>query len=121
MTTKIKCGDCGKETSSYGVVTDLERGELKVCYECCATRDKRALETDTRATLYLVEEADGWKVKNWPGTMVFNARVTKGKHNMGLTRYDAWFRDHKGQEWYGRRIGDNTELVRCRKVKGGSK
>jgi hypothetical protein len=31
------------------------------------------------------------------------------------------FTDHKGQRWEGKRDADSPEVVRCRKVKGGSK
>jgi hypothetical protein len=54
MTTEIKCADCGKETSSYGVV-----GGKKICHGCCGERDRRELETGDEATVALIKEADG--------------------------------------------------------------
>jgi hypothetical protein len=113
------CSVCGKETVSpnrlgtgYGITPNGD----KVCYECCAKQDMAYMESHDKITLYhSCREKE--EVINWPGTLRFPAFSFEGKHNWGLPRYDVYFVDHTGQRWHGVRIGDNTDLVHCQKIK----
>ncbi len=100
-------------TTGYGT---NDKGE-KVCYACCANEDIAYMQENDKISLYLTQDDIGFTVSNWPGSLKMKAQVTTGRHNMGLTRYDASFTDPSGNKWYGRKIGDNTDLVHCKKRK----
>lgn len=97
-------------TKGYGV----NRDGSKVCFDCCAVNDRIRMRDEDRTTLYL---SDG-VVTNWPGTLKLTPhRASKGRHNIGRTRVDVWFReDEFGSEWHGVNIGD-SDILHCRKVK----
>lgn len=126
-TETFKCVDCGetKPVAHEGGTGYAERREAdkhgpagKVCYACCGEADRSDLETNDRATLYLVKRDDRWVVTNWPGTLEFRCHsVSKGSHNIARTRLDAWFRDHTGREWWAVQYGEWTEVAHCRKLK----
>ena len=86
------------------------------CYACCAIRDARDMEKTGRAVLYLQSDGKTWEVTNWPSTLRIPCRVKKGAHNWARVRYDAWFK-HAGANWYGVSYGDNTQILRAKKVK----
>lgn len=122
----FKCVDCHealpvKENGGTGYAERRKADEHglagKVCYECCGKSDRRDLETKDRAVLYLNKKDGRWVVSNWPGTLVFSARVRKGSHNWAKTRLDCWFEDHTGRTWWGVSYGEYTELAHCRKLK----
>jgi len=128
MTTVTKestfvCSDCGKEkdipedsiTTGYGIDNEGK----KVCFACCGLRDRKTMVDEGRIALYLTKKPDGWFVTNWPGTLSF--RVTShriGSHNIAGTRDDVWFTGPDDKPWWGVCIGSNTQITRCRRIKG---
>jgi len=44
-------------------------------------------------------------------------RVTTGRHNFGLTRYDVWFDGKDGHIWHGVQYGDNAQILHCKRTK----
>ena len=118
------CHDCKQEipppapgtiTTGYG----LSREGHKVCFACCAKRDKEDMDRTGEAVLYLVKSANRitYEVCNWPGTLRFAAAVHKGRHNFAGVVYNIRFRDHNGRYWHGRCVGNNSEICRCRRYK----
>lgn len=132
--TVIHCTVCGEIipsapkgaiTTGYGL--DAVTGS-PVCYGCCAKRDMEDMRSSGRATLYLhmtpVRIKRGWKmldgikISNWPGSLEFkvlNDTAKISQTNWGLTRVDVWFEFDKFV-WHGKLIGDNTQLLHCRKT-----
>jgi hypothetical protein len=122
------CNDCGKTIvkpegscgTGYATVAEGQK-EVKVCYACCAERDKKWMDENDKITLYLTEKPDGYEVNNWPGTLKFRVRRSrKGYHNIARSRTDVWFRDHAGREWWGVLYGEWTQLCHCKKLKRGA-
>ncbi|MBD3261584.1 MAG: hypothetical protein GF334_07880 [Candidatus Altiarchaeales archaeon] len=113
----VTCDVCKNEIKhdGFGTGYGIGKDNTKMCYTCCAEEDKRFMEENNKITLYHSTN-DNEEVINWPGTLRFRSVSFQGEHNWGLPRYDVYFIDHTGQKWYGRRIGDNTDLVHCRKV-----
>lgn len=135
------CHDCGQakpvlQNGGTGYALD-EQGN-KICYECCAERDKKHLKENDKALLYLTRKPnaprrlersvggrvreylrpDDWEVINWPGTLRFQVlSITQGEHNLAGVRFDVKFRDHLGRLWHGTQYGRMTQVVRCRRVK----
>lgn len=128
----FRCSQCG-ETKPFplqgggtGYAID-QRGF--VCYACCGENDRRDMIASGKALLYLTREpiadrhypfADG-KITNWPGTLAMPCRVRRGHHNIARHRYDAWFKGPDGANWHGVQYGDNTQIIRCRRLKGRRK
>lgn len=134
---KVICAQCGKECKPLGY-GDTRYGKTsdgkKICFACCAERDKATMDREGRICLYLTHDAfpratDQWgatnkcmgsttsgKVANWPGTLAFPCHVKVGRHNIARTRYDVWFTDHNGNPWHGVQYGDNTQICHCRKI-----
>ena len=117
------CCDCGetKPVNPSGgtgyAVFENGRGD-KVCYACCAIRDKARMTAESRVALYLVTRENRLVVSNWPGTLEFPVMESRaGAHNIAGSRIDAWFVDHDGSRWHGVQYGDNTQLIHCRKLK----
>jgi hypothetical protein len=119
MTTTFKCDRCAQtkvKPESCGTGYAEYAGKT-VCYACCADIDREYMEAHDKIGLYLVRRGSQWFVTNWPGSMSFPAYVRQGRHNMAGTRYDAWFTDHKGRQWHGVTIGEDSQCCRCRKLK----
>lgn len=114
------CNDCGKGLSivkpNYGHADD--NGITKrICYDCCAIRDKQQMRDKGKITLYLTQENSHYVIGNWPGTFkVSPFRVKVGRHNMAGKRYDAYF-SFEGKPWKGVTYGDNTQICHCRQLK----
>lgn len=115
--------DCGHKpsphsdcTTGYGMI----KGKTH-CFECCAEIDRKQMLEDGKATLYLTSSGAGLfsdgAVSNWPGTLKFNCRVKKGRHNIARIRYDAWFVGPNGESWHGVQYGENTQIIHCRRLK----
>ena len=115
--------DCGHEvsnhsdfTTGYGVTPDNRR----ICYECCAGRERQSMLDTGKATLYLVGP-DGYGmayVTDWPGRLSFRAlNYHKGHHNIARVRYDVDFIGPDGYWWHGVSYGDNTQIVHCKRTK----
>ena len=119
------CADC-EQTKPFpmdGCGTGYARCDDKpdglVCYACCGIRDEKQMIETGKAVLYLSMErgAKVGTVSNWPGTLSAFATVKRGAHNIARYRYDAWFK-FKGENWHGVQIGENTQIIRCKRVKG---
>lgn len=111
--------------TGYGCVGKRRR---KVCYACCATRERKAMQRTGRAFLYEVQDPHprqtgsfrrtGIEVTNWPGTLRFEVtRVSRGRHNIGRKRIDVWFQG-PGGTWHGVRCTDNGTYLRCKRLTG---
>lgn len=73
-----------------------------VCYSCAAWLDVIAMRDGKDPGLYLSRDANGVRVKNWPGTLdmpVTNLR--RGLHNMTGTKSTVHFIGPNGSVWTG--------------------
>lgn len=131
----------GEHTTGYATWLDTD---TRTCFECCAYSAVLGMAWTGRATLYdcgsggaTLECSCGKDagtrlgtlhavgcsaynnhVKNWPGSL--DMRVTgsaEGRHNWGGKQYHRWFTAPDGSRWVGRRVGDNTQLLHCRRLK----
>ena len=91
-----------------------DNGE-KVCYPCCAERDKEYMREHGKITLYLDDKVD--TVSNWPGSLRIKVIDRKiGKHNWNVERTDVWFQ-FEGNMWWGVHYGSSHQLINCRRLK----
>ncbi len=128
------CIDCKqtKPVQASGGTGYATTNRGKVCYACCAERDKAYMRKHNRITLYLAAHHDEscfywkacfkpqhWRVTNWPGTLDIPADHISTSKGWGFgrryTRRDVRF-TFEGQPWYGRNAGDN-QILRARKTK----
>ena len=69
--TTFTCFDCGKEKQEQtGVTLGYAKlpGGNKVCYACCAERDKVYMHDHEKDPLYLTQnKIGGWEVTDWSG------------------------------------------------------
>jgi len=131
----VICERCGKKiipkyefSTGYGYYDDENGKRIKICYKCCADIDRAEIEKckpGDRFMLYLIYEKNGKYgssyVSNWCGTLKYICGVREGKHNFARVRYDVWFDDHLGREWYGVTYGDDTQICHCRLLKPKNK
>ena len=131
----IFCERCGKKivskyefTTGFAYYVDENGKRIKICYNCCADIERSEIEKckpGDKYILYLHYEKNGEYgssyVCNWPGTLKYICGVRVGRHNIARVRYDVWFTDHIGREWYGVRYGDNTEICHCKLLKPKNK
>jgi hypothetical protein len=113
--------DCGHPESPHSDITrgygTDEQGK-RHCYACCAAADRKYMQKTGRIMLYLVKRDDGYHITNWPSSLDYKVtRVSHGRHNIGRTRTDAWFRDELGNSWHAVQIGDFSDLARCQRLK----
>jgi hypothetical protein len=104
---------------SVGYATEFD-SDKKVCYECCAVRDKAYMKEHGEIALYLSDDGamSSARVGNWAGSMNYKViRYSRSKHNIAGVRYDVWFRDDDGALWWGVNYGHNSQLTRCRRIK----
>ena len=117
--TTFKCQDCHKElqrNSSGGTGYALYSGK-KICYDCAKKRELKQISKVPLGGRYDFYW-DGKKVTNWTGLISFTATgYSKGRHNIGGTREDVWFKDNLGHNWHGVQIGQNTMILRAKRVK----
>ena len=127
------CAMCKENViTGYGYVPDppgeyyaginLQAGD-KVCFFCCGEMDKLHMEKEGKISLYLVRREKAWYVINWPGSLEYRATVSVSKkgHYSPLSGYmerrDAHFRDEQGNMWWGRSIGQWTDIIHCKRLK----
>lgn len=123
------CADCGKpfpvqrETcgAGCGYYKDNDGVERKVCYACCAVRDRMALmglKGREQYHLYLTKNKDGkFYVSNWPGTLKIAVDyAVEGRHNIAGCRTDVGF-TLDGKKFYGTQYGSMTEICHVRAKK----
>jgi len=128
--TIMDCGhpasDHAEHTTGYGIDAEGK----KLCYACCAERDKKTMTEESSITIYLSYDKAGYggfhkafgewfkgRVTNWPGSLEIKASIHKGRHNVSTTRYDCWFIGPDGKTWYGVQYGEFTQVVHCRKLR----
>ena len=125
------CADCGKhEMSSLNCIDQGGTGyattdsNQKVCYTCCAERDKADMRNTGRFTGYLTakQQPNGMRVYwvgNWPGSLKLHVggAIKYSFHNfVGRDgRRDFWF-TFEGTQWHGVNIGD-SDIAHCKRIK----
>lgn len=97
----------------------------KICYACCAIRDKRDMLANGKHVLYLVKRDGANVVTNWCGTLSFDVKATRESRAVVFgrrytERVDAWFTGPDNKLWHGINQGDN-QLLRCKRVKSDSR
>lgn len=128
MSETFDCARCGepKPIQKNGGTGYANTDDGRVCYDCCAIRDKQTMVETNKIALYLTLVKDDplnpqshvhWEVTNWPGTLRFKVRVRQSDHNFAGKngRCDAWF-IFDGSVWHGVNIGDN-QICRCKRTK----
>ena len=118
------CADCGKpfpvQRETCGTGCGIYEGK-KVCYACCAVRDRKALmglKGREQYHLYLTRNGDGkFYVSNWPGTLKIAVDYSwEGRHNFAGTRTDVGF-TLDGKKFYGTQYGTMSEICHVRAKK----
>lgn len=129
MTTMETCKFCSAEFKpvgcgiGYATILTPDNSEIKICYQCCAIEDKRAMRERGEHCLYLVEcnksdiIQERYMLTNWPNTLklpLIGMRI--GRHNMARTRIDVWF-VFEGYIWHGVQWGECSQLCRVKQTK----
>lgn len=87
------------------------------CYACCAKHDTADMIATGRAVLYLSgSEREGWRVTNWPESLVFPASARRMRHPFAREAWLASFTGPDGAPWTAKNIGD-SQIAHCRRVK----
>lgn len=124
MSDTFRCRDCHETRpilhnggTGYATLRDGHR----VCYACCAERDRRAMRRTGVATLYLLKVDGGHEVTNWPGTLRFcTLDYSRSRHSCWsyspVYREDAHFIGPDGHIWHAVVRGD-MQLARCKRTR----
>lgn len=88
-----------------------------LCYQCCAIGDALTMAATGKVVLYFTRTKNGDNsISNWSGTLKFlPGAVRVGRHNMARVQRTVYFGAF-GELWSGRVVGDNSELMRCRRL-----
>lgn len=123
----VDCGhDADLQKSEHTTGYGLTRTGHKHCFDCCGKEDLRTMTRDGKIILYLTMKPEAFRhgdkfadctVSNWPGTLKFQGRVRKGRHNIARNRYDVWFNGPDGKQWHGVQYGDNTQICHVKRNK----
>lgn len=71
-----------------------------------------------RGIFYLTKQDGEHTVTTWAGTWKRRAlHVSKGRHNIARTQYTVTFTGPDGKPWTGRQYGENTQILRARRMK----
>lgn len=124
MKHEFTCSVCGLDKVHDDELTTgyaIDKDQNKVCFSCCGIQDAKELKElpyGKTIAFYLTKDKTGnWRVCNWPASFIVPVRVpVKGLHNIARYRYDIWF-SYEGNKYHGTQYGDNSEIVRIRKVK----
>ena len=119
----IDTNDLG-HTRGYGI----DENNKKICYGCCAEKDKQYMLNNGKIKLYLVQRGkwqykpndnvSTWNITNWPNSLSFPVIWYEiGGHNFAGIRYDIWFVGPDDHIWHGVQYGENTELCHCKRTK----
>ena len=99
----------------YGYLSPFTTLDDRICYPCMARYELDDLLSTGKGLLYLGK----YTVTDWTGTLSLPITYQKkGRHNIAGTRYDVWFRVG-AEKWYGVQYGENTQLIHCKRMKGG--
>jgi len=123
MSKVFECSSCKKTiehpedscSTGYGI----DKNGNKICFACCGEQDKERMAKEGKITLYLTKKDSGqYQITNWPGSLAFTVAFSrKGRHNIGGTRTDVWFRGPDSAIWHGWSAGGNTTLCHCKRTK----
>jgi hypothetical protein len=117
---RLSCGHAiEKKPKEYtgGTGYGIDENRKKICYECCALRDKATMRENGKITLYLVPIGSSYEVTNWPGTLRLPVHTSRtGRHNIARTRTNVWF-TFEGAQWYGVQYGDWSTICHCKRLK----
>jgi len=120
------CSKCNtKIVSGYG----MDHDKNILCYRCINEIEKDEIKNTpigSKHLFYYTEEHinnDKYRfrtfVGNWPSTFKFSCYTREGKHNFGLKMISIWFKDHTGNNWYGRCINpDCNQAFMAKRIKG---
>lgn len=103
---------------------ELKQGETLTrspafCYDCCASDERQAMVETGNACLYLTQKQTGWYITDFTGVLTFPvSHHSRGHHNLARVRFDAWFTGPDGKPWHGTQYGENTQIIRCKRIKG---
>lgn len=116
--------DCGHFPTPTEVGTgmgryfDADGNERTCCEDCGAARQRDEMIRTGTINLYLVRNIAGKdEVTDWTGKLRFDAGpIRVGRHNFAGRRYDTWFTGPDGRTWWGVQYGDNSQVIRCRRI-----
>ncbi len=121
----FQCHDCNKVKpinkdggTGYGLLILPDQIEkVKICYDCCAIRDKKEMEETGKFVGYISKDKDNkWHFSNWPGSLKIPAYVEKSNHNWWhVQKMNVWFH-YGGYRWFGTNIGSN-DICRAKRTK----
>lgn len=135
MPAGFRCSDCGKVKpfklgggTGYGIRRDADGRESMSCYACCSKRERADLITKGEGFLYLSglpcfgmkADGKGLRLTDWPGGLSFPVSSHwTGRHNIARVVHFVRFTGPDGKQWAGRMVGENTQVCRVRRLKGG--
>jgi hypothetical protein len=127
------CFKCNKEivpdpryahfTPGYGI----DKDNNKFCYSCIGEMEKEEITNTpigSKHLFYYTEEKTGERtfktfVINWPSSVKYSCYTKQGRHNFGLKMLSIWFKDHNGNNWYGRIVNpDYNQSFMAKRIKG---
>ena len=114
------CSTCGELCLPEGCTTGygIDREGHRLCFDCCAARERERMIETGQATLYLTTREQGWQVTDWPGRLAFpTSGLSTSRHNFGGTRRDFWFNGPDHYVWHGYQIGGNSDLAHCKRTR----
>lgn len=108
-------------TTGYGIAPGTNR---RICYACCAERDRERMIADGRAVLYLASAAppgSALQLQNWPGSLTFPVRGHRRATGYGFGGsypiVTGFFIGPDGRPWTFRHAGNNSQLAHCRRIR----
>lgn len=129
--TAWDCADCGKHEASNrncsiqgGTGYATIDGRQRICYACCAERDKAQMRDTGKWVGYLTakQSPNGsrvYEVSNWPGSLRLRVggAIKHSFHNFAGRdgRRDFWF-TFENSTWHGVNIGD-SQIAHYKRIK----
>ena len=136
---QFRCATCreykplpiGGGGTGYGVERDDSGVESFHCYACCSEKERARLIERGEGFRYLTglpcfglrpEKGEPLRLKDWPGNLSFPVKSHwTGRHSIARVVHFVRFIGPDGREWAGRMTGENTQVCRVRRLKGGRK